>query len=160
MKKSFFVSLIERIGLLCLLAAVVYGGWLYSRSERLSVAPELPVIASDVEVDAAVYNEWTVEEFVFPEEGRDIFSRASPVAPAPPPESKNTPSSLPGRFRLAGVVVDSSAQIVVEDLPAGKTYFISAGRQEGGLSVLSISKEYVLLEYMGQQYRIMLEGAQ
>lgn len=159
MKKSFFVSLIERIGLLCLLAAVVYGGWLYSRSEGLSVVPELPVISSDVELDAAVYNDWTVEEFVFPEEGRDIFSRASPVAPAPP-ESKNTPASLPGRFRLAGVVVDSSAQIVVEDLPAGKTYFISEGRQEGGLSVLSISKEYVQLEYMGQQYRIMLEGAQ
>jgi hypothetical protein len=160
MKKNFFVSLIERVGLLCLLIAAVYGGWLYFRSGQLVVEPELPAISSDIELDAAVYNEWTVEEFVFPEEGRDIFSHVTPVAVSSPPESKNMPSSLPGRFRLAGVVVDSFPQIVVEDLPAGKTYFISEGRQEGGLSVLSISTEQVQLEYMGQQYRITLEGAQ
>ena len=160
MKKNFFVSLIERVGLLCLLTAVVYGGWLYSRSGQLVVESELSAISSDIELDAAVYNEWTAEEFVFSEEGRDIFSGVASVAVSAPPESKSMSPSLPGRFRLAGVVVDSSSQIVVEDLPAGKTYFISEGRQEGGLSVLGISTEQVQLEYMGQQYRITLEGAQ
>lgn len=159
MKKPFFVSLIERSGLLCLLAAAIYGGWIYSRPGQLAVDTELSLDLQS-SPDTAVYDELAVEEIVFPEMGRDIFSGEPKTPSVPPQEAVLKPLRLPGRFRLTGVVVDSFPQVVIEDLPAGKTYFIAEGRQEGGLSVLSISPEQVQLEYMGQQYRIMVEGVQ
>ncbi len=142
----------ERAGLLCLVAAIGYAGWVnFYRTDLLKVEAPIPVLIPEVGPFSA--DTVTGDVAVAPESGRDLFSLVVAKVPA---DSFSTAgrSQLPSRFKVVGLILDARAQVILEDNQLKKTYFITQERGDGGFALTRVEAGRVALTYQGKTYII------
>lgn len=153
MKNSSVVILwVERAGLLCLVVAIGYAGWVcFNRRDLTEVPKSAPVLIPEVGHFSA--DTVTGDVAVAPESGRDLFSLVVAKVPA---DSFSTAgrSQLPSRFKVVGLILDARAQVILEDNQLKKTYFITQERGDGGFALTRVEAGRVELTYQGQTYII------
>jgi hypothetical protein len=149
---SLVVSWIERAGLLCLVLAIGYAGWVYShRTDWPEVEAQAPVLIPEVGPFFAEASNG--EAPAMPEVDRDLFSPVIAKVPVAAPAAVDH-LQLPAQFKVVGLVLDGKAQLILEDTQLKRTYFITQARGDGGFTLVRGDQGRVEVNYQGQTYII------
>lgn len=92
----------------------------------------------------------------------DVFS-GSPLfgvraAASSLPAIRSSISELSKDYRLQGVMLSGEPEAIVQDVKAGKTVFVRAGDSLGDLKVKSIQDGRMILEYLGEEKGLTIDG--
>ena len=85
---------------------------------------------------------------------RDIFTQHI-VVPVKPTVSL---SQLPPNFKIVGIVMGQSSQVIVEDSNTHETYFINKNTPQGGIALEKMEKDKVFLNYQGQSIQVIVKS--
>lgn len=92
----------------------------------------------------------------------DVFS-GSPLfgvraAVSSLPGVRSSISELSKDYRLQGVMLSGEPEAIVQDVKANKTVFVRAGDLLGELNVKSIQEGRIILEYLGEEKGLTIDG--
>ncbi len=84
---------------------------------------------------------------------RDIFNLSASVETSAGIQQVIT-GELPGTMKVVGIVLGRAPQVVVEDTSAMHTYFISEGKPDGGITLVEVQKDKIIINYQGQNISV------
>jgi hypothetical protein len=94
-------------------------------------------------------------------ENRDIFTTTSASTSGGDALKPTIPAGqLPPNLKVVGLDLGPKAQVIIEDVNSNQTYFITQAKSEIGISIQSVEKDKISLNYQGQRIEIGLKGNQ
>jgi hypothetical protein len=120
-----------------------------------------PKVSTNVPEQAVNLDLKPYEFYVHTIESRDIFSTSAAVNAGDAAQKSIIPAGqLPPNLKVVGLDLGPKTQVIIEDVTANQTYFITQGQSEIGISILSVEKDKIFLNYQGQRIEIGLKGNQ
>ena len=82
-------------------------------------------------------------------QARDIFSMTTVDGSSSTAES--TPKGqLPDHLKVVGILIAHPSQIIIEDSSVNKTYFIDEANPQGGIKIVKVGPDQMVINYQGQ----------
>lgn len=71
--------------------------------------------------------------------------------------STSIAGTLPGNFKIVGIVIGKPSEIIIEDSATRQTYFLKESERAAGIEVERFKGQEVLLKYQGQGVSVPLQ---
>jgi type II secretory pathway component PulC len=147
------VRLIQRLAMILTLGCCVYViVFLLSKSKDNSMSENSSVVSSKetgLLSPSPVFDLKPYDAQAAGAQSRDIFSLAADVSPSGAVE--NTPKGqLPDHLKIVGILIGHPSQVIIEDEFSKKTYFIDEGNPQGGIKIVQVSHDQMVINYQGQ----------